>query len=85
MNNALDWKSNGDRYYYYNTTTGKIIGLASKIALQEIFFGVVYTGNFTFTIDDEKHLGQYISLEHAKQAIESYWDIDSRTLLNYKN
>jgi hypothetical protein len=76
-----DWKSVSDRYYYYDTVTGKIVGMASKIALQEVFFGIVYTGQYTFTLNDEKHLGQYISIEHAKTAIEVFWDIQYKTLL----
>ncbi len=76
-----DWKSISDRYYYYDTVTGKIVGMASKIALQEVFYGIVYTGQYTFTLDDERHLGQYISLEHAKKSIEYFWDVQSRTLI----
>ncbi len=76
-----DWKGISDRYYYYDTVTGKIVGMASKIALQEVFYGIVYTGQYTFTLDDERHLGQYISLEHAKKSIEYFWDVQSRTLI----
>lgn len=79
--NEYEWKSVSDKYYYYNKDTGKIIAFASKIALQEIFYSVAYTGEYTFRHDDEAHLGQYISLEHAKRAAELFWDIQSRTLL----
>ena len=79
--NKYDWKSISDKYYYYNTTTGKIVAFASKIALQEIFYSVAYTGEYTFRHDDEKHLGQYISLEQAKKAAELFWDIEDRTLI----
>lgn len=78
------WERSGDNYYYYNEATGKIVGFSSKIALQEIYFGIVYTGQYTFTRDDENHLGQYISLEHAKKAVETYWDIQNRTLLEHE-
>jgi len=78
-----DWKSVSDRYYYYDVVTGKIKGFASKIALQEIFFGIVYTGDYSFTVADEKHLGQYISLEHAKKSVEIFWDIQSCTLIEH--
>lgn len=81
MNKTFEWKSVSDRYYYYDTTTGKIVALSSKIALQEIFFSVVYTGTTSFTLNDEKHLGQYVSLEHAKKAAEAYWNIQNKTLL----
>ncbi len=78
------WEKFSDRCYYYDIATGKIIGLTSKIALQEIYFSVVYTGVYSFTLDDEKHLGQYITLEYAKKAIENYWDIQNRTLLEHE-
>ncbi|MEY3376699.1 MAG: hypothetical protein RL463_1009 [Bacteroidota bacterium] len=79
--NKYEWKSVSDKYYYYNVDTGKIVATAGKVALQEIFFSVTYTGNITFRLDDEHHLGQYISLEYAKRAAETYWDIQNRTLL----
>lgn len=78
---SYDWKSISDKYYFYDIMTGKIVGMASKIALQEIFFAKVYTGDFTFTMTDEGHLGQYVSLEHAKKAVEFHWDVQNRTLL----
>jgi frataxin-like iron-binding protein CyaY len=53
----------------------------SKIALQEIWIALVYTGEYTFTLQDEKHLGQYINLEFAKRAAEFFWERESRTLL----
>jgi hypothetical protein len=76
-----EWKSFSDNYYFFNVKTGKIVGQAGKLALREIFFGLTYVGDTSFTVQDEKHLGQYISLEHAKKAVENYWDIQSRTLL----
>jgi frataxin-like iron-binding protein CyaY len=75
------WERFGDKYYYYDTDTGKIVGSVSKIALQEIWIALVYTGEYTFTLQDEKHLGQYINLEFAKRAAEFFWERESRTLL----
>lgn len=75
------WQNYSDRYYFYDVVSGKIMGLVSKIALQDIFFGVTYVGDISFTVQDEKHLGQYISLEHAKKAVELFWDVQNRTLL----
>lgn len=77
-----DWKSISDKYYYYNVQTGKVVGQAGKQALHEVFFSLVYTSDHSFTVNDERHLGQYISLEHAKKAVELYWDVQSRTLIN---
>ena len=81
IDRKYDWKSINDKYYYYNIKTGKIVATACKIALHEIFNSIAYTGEYTFRHDDEKHLGQYISLEHAKKAAELFWDIEERTLI----
>jgi hypothetical protein len=75
------WERFGDKYYYYDNMTGKIVGAVNKIALQEVWISVVYTGEYSFTINDEKHLGQYISLDYAKEATQRFWDIQNRTLL----
>ena len=76
-----DWKTIGDKYYYYNTFTGKIIGFSHKHALSDVWYSLVYTGEYTFTIDEEKHLGQYINSDSAKKAVEFYWDVSNRTLI----
>ena len=80
--NKYDWKSVSDKYYYFNTTTGKIVGQAGKQALHEVFFAIIYYGDQNMALNDEKHLGQYISLEFAKRSVEIYWEIQDRTLLN---
>jgi hypothetical protein len=41
----------------------------------------MYVGENSYTIQDEKHLGKYISLEFAKDAAQRFWDIQNRTLL----
>jgi hypothetical protein len=75
------WERQRDDYYYYETDTGKIRALVSKIALSEIWLSVMYVGENSYTIQDEKHLGKYISLEFAKDAAQRFWDIQNRTLL----
>ncbi len=75
------WEKYGEKHYYYDTSTGKIVGSVSKIALQEVFIALVYMGEYTFTLQDEKHLGQYINLDSAKRAAEFFWARESRTLL----
>jgi len=79
--NEYKWERFSDRYYYYNVATGKVVGTVSKIALQDVWISLVYIGEYTFTRDDEKHLGQYISMEFAKEAAQRFWDIQNRTLL----
>lgn len=76
-----EWERYGDKYYYYDSVTGKIVGAVNKIALQEVWIALVYTGEYTFTLDDEKHLGQYINLVSAKRAAEFFWEREYRTLL----
>ena len=76
------WERYGDKYYYYDSNTGKIVGAVNKIALQEVWIALVYIGEYTFTINDEKHLGQYINLDFAKRAAEFFWERESRTLLS---
>jgi len=75
------WERYGEKYYYHNVNTGKIVGTVSKIALQEVWIGLVYVGEYTFTVQDEKHLGQYINMDFAKRAVEFFWDREGRTLL----
>jgi hypothetical protein len=79
--NEYKWERFSDRYYYYNIATGKVVGTVSKIALQDVWISLVYLGEYTFTVQDEKHLGQYISLDFAKEATQRFWDIQNRTLL----
>jgi hypothetical protein len=47
----------------------------------EIWIALVNVGKYTLTLDDEKHLGQYIDLNLAKKAVEYFWDIQNRTLI----
>ena len=81
MNQTFEWKERGVKYYYVDTQTGKIVGTATKQALSELYISLVYTGQYTFTLDDERHLGQYIDLHSAKQAVVYYWDVQNRTMI----
>ena len=76
-----EWQERGSAYYYYNTDTGKIVGNVSKIMSNDIWIALVHTGVYTFTLDDERHLGQYISVDFAKDAVEHFWAIQNRTLI----
>jgi dUTPase len=78
---TFGWQERGSSYYYYVIKTGKIVGTVSKLMSNEIWIGVVNTGKYTFTLDDESHLGQYISLNFAKDAVMHFWDVQNRTLL----
>ena len=77
----FDWVQRGSSYYYYIVQTGKIIGTVSKIMSNDIWIGLVYTGKYTFTLDDECHLGQYVDVSFAKEAVAHFWDVQDRTLI----
>ena len=81
MNQTFDWQERGSAYYYYDVNTGKIVGQVSKIVLSENWIALVNVGKYTLTLDDEKHLGQYIDLTSAKKAVVYFWDVQNRTLL----
>lgn len=81
MIQKFDWQERGTAYYYYNIDTGKIVGVVSKLMSNEIWIALVNVGKYTLTLDDEKHLGQYIDLNFAKEAVIRFWDIQNRTLI----
>lgn len=77
-----NWKTHDTGGYFYNENTGKVIGVTIKIANQSILYTAkVYTGDTTYTVEDEKHLGQYISSDSAQKAVERYWAVFDKTLL----
>ena len=62
---------------FYDDIDGKIIGMVYRIGTQNTIWGAkVYT-------DMEGILGQYIDSDYAKKAIELYWDVQSRTVLEH--
>ena len=78
---TFGWQERGSSHYYYVIKTGKIVGTVSKLMSNEIWIGVVHTGTHSFTLDDECHLGQYIDMYFAKNAVENFWAIQNRTLI----
>ena len=83
MNKNYEWRERNAKWYYYDTDSGMIVGAAHKFALQDIWCAAVHTGTYAYPLkfDDEKPLGQYIEQEYAKKAVEHYWSIQSRTLI----
>ena len=64
-------------HVYYDDDDGKIIGAVYKIGNQNSIWGArIYA-------DIEGVLGQYIDSNYARRAVEQYWDIQSRTLLEH--
>lgn len=58
-------------YYYYQTKDGKIVGQVHKITHTKVWIAKI----------DEQLLGQYIDCDYAKRALEEYYLIQERTLL----
>jgi hypothetical protein len=74
-----DWRDAEHKTsYYYLRDTGRIIGQVYNLAHTNIYGARVYS-----ELNEEKYLGQYISCEHSKKAIEHFWNIQERTL-NYE-
>jgi hypothetical protein len=61
--------------YYYLKDTGRIVGQVYNLAHTNIYGAKVYS-----ELNEEKYLGQYISCEHSKKAIEYFWNLQERTL-----
>jgi hypothetical protein len=36
---------------------------------------------FPYTDASEKHLGQFVSQDHARRSVEHYWNVQDRTLI----
>jgi hypothetical protein len=75
MELKYDWKESNDSLYYFNLDNGEIVGHAHKIAHSSVCLAKIIIKN------DEDILGRYISIETAKKAVENYWLIESRTLI----
>ena len=71
-----DWKDVEHKCsYHYLRDNGRIIGQVYNLAHTNIYGAKVYSD-----LNEERYLGQYISCESAKKAIEHFWNIQERTL-----
>ncbi len=65
------------QFVYYDDADGKIIGAVYKIGNQNSIYGAkVYC-------EVEGILGQYIDSDYARKAVEIFWEIQSRTVLEH--
>lgn len=65
------------QWVYYDDQDGKLIGAVYKIGNSTGIWGArVYLIN-----NNEMVMGQYIDSDYARKAVERYWEIDGRTLL----
>ena len=70
-----DWKDTAsDTHYYFKTDNGLIVGQTHNISHTKIYMAIAMFAN------EEKFLGRFITLDHAKKAIESFWGIQELTL-----
>ena len=71
------WKdADHDVHYIYNENDGRIVGQINKIAHTKIWLSKIIINH-----NEEKYLGQYIGHDFAKRAVEEYWLIQDRTLI----
>lgn len=68
------------QWVYYDDQDGKIIGAVYKIGTSTGIWG----GRVYLITNEEKVLGQYIDSDFARKAVQLYWEIDGRTVLEYK-
>lgn len=67
------------QWVYYDDEDGKIIGTVYKVGnTQTIWGGTVHHHNVDGT------LGQYIDSDFAKRAVEYFWEVESRMVLENK-
>ena len=67
------------QWVYYDDADGKIIGSVYKIGNSLGIWGAKIYAEMA-----EGVLGQYIDSDYARKAVEHYWEIQSRTLLENK-
>lgn len=73
-----DWRDMDHKVsYFYLQDTGRIVGQTYNLAHTNIYGAKVYS-----ELNEERFLGQYISCEFAKKAVEYFWNIQERTLTN---
>jgi len=66
------------QWVYFDDQDGKIIGAVYKIGNSTGIWG----GKVYLSINNQEHfLGQYIDSDYVRKAVELFWEIDSRTLL----
>ena len=71
-----DWRDADHKVsYYYLRDTGRIIGQVYNLAHTNIYGAKVYSD-----LNEERYLGQYIDCNSAKVAVDTFWNIQERTL-----
>ena len=65
-----------NQWFYFDDDDGKIIGMVHKIGTQ-----TTAIWNAKIYAEIEGSLGQYVDSDYARRAVENYWEIQSRTLI----
>lgn len=82
-NIVMKWCERGghNTFYYYDEGCGLVMGTVFQIHNSSLWVSKVFKDEVPFTSDSEMHLGQFISVEHAKGKVEQFWNIESKTLI----
>lgn len=69
-------------HFLYYDTTGRILAEVNRAGHQ-----INTKHTTTIYIDNERvlSLGMYINSDYAKQAVERWWNIQDRTLIQHEN
>jgi hypothetical protein len=72
-----EWKdAENNTYYLFQTENGLIVGQVHNITHTKVWIAKI-----PLSVHEEVHLGQYITTDFAKRAVENYWLTQERTLL----
>ena len=77
MMKVKEWKdAEHGTHYYFEQNSGLIVAQVYNLAHTKVWGAKILIEH-----NVEKYLGNYISCESAKKAIEKYWDVQDRTLI----
>jgi hypothetical protein len=77
MNKSKEWKdADNNTYYFFNKEDGLIVGQVHNVTHTKIWIAKII-----LNYNEDKYIGQYITCDFAKSAIERYWEIQDRTLI----
>jgi len=72
-----EWKDmDTNTFYFFRKEDGLIVGQVYNLAHTKI-----WGAKIPVNAREEDILGQYINIDFAKKAVEKYWDVQSRTLI----
>ncbi len=72
----FEWKETGNSWYYFAAKDGRVVAQVHEITHTKIWLAKIIMNH-----NNEKFLGQFISLEFARMAVENFWLQQSITLL----